>query len=229
MKYGIRIGTGAMALALALSSTPGLRAEEAPPTSKPERRVEVFKIRSPEDAPLIQPFGRGYLGVRLLDLTPELLDHFEVKEGSGVMISYLDPDSPADKAGLKVGDVITGVAGEAIDSTWDLQAKIRGKNEGDTVPVEFWRKGRVQTVSVTMAERKRIEMDLAPLFLKRRDGKDVVIEIDPERRLRWEEKGDGPHFELRGPARRPREAELEGRLKELEKRIAELEKLLEKK
>jgi hypothetical protein len=72
-------------------------------------------------------------------------------------------------------------------------------------------------------------MDLAPLFLKRRDGKDVVIELDPKRRLRWQEKADGPGGQVRGPSWRPRESELEARMKELEKRIAELEKLLEKK
>ena len=228
MNLSMRIGAGAAALALALFSIPGaLHAEEASSASKPERHVEIFKVNGPEDAPLVQPLGKGYLGVRLLDLTPELLDHFEIQAGSGAMISYMDPGSPADKAGLRVGDVITGIGGEAINSTWDLQTKIRRRDAGETTTVEFWRKGRMQTLSVTVAERERAEMDLAPFFLKRRDGKDVVIELDPERRMRWE-MADEPIIQLRGPSRRPRESELESRMKELEKRIAELEKLLEK-
>jgi membrane-associated protease RseP (regulator of RpoE activity) len=234
MKPRTRIGlsSGALALALALLWSPrALRAEEAPPASTPERRVEIVKIRGPEDGPLIQPFGKGYLGVQLIELTPDLLDHFEVKGGSGVMISHVEPGSPADKAGLEVGDVITGIDGAGVDSTWEVQRKVRGKDAGETASVEFWRNGKVQTLSVSIAERERAELDLAPLFLKRRDGKDVVIELDPKRRLRWEEKTDGPggQGQARGPSWRPRESELESRMKELEKRIAELEKLLEKK
>jgi hypothetical protein len=128
--------------------------------------------------------------------------------------------------------VITGIDGEGVDSTWEVQRKVRGKDAGEAASLEIWRKGKVQTLAVTVAERERAEMDLAPLFLKRRDGKDVVIELDPERRLRWEDKGDdgprGQRGQVRGPSWRTREAELEGRMKQLEKRIAELEKLLEK-
>ncbi len=231
----IVLGTGAIAVALALTSDPcAIRAEEAPPASRPERHLEIIKIRGPQDGPLILPFGKGYLGVQLIDLTPDLLDHFDVKGGSGVMVSHVEPGSPAGKAGLAVGDVITGIDGAGVDSTWEVQRKVRAKASGETASLEVWRKGKMKNLSVTIAERERAEMDLAPLFMKRRDGKDLVIELDPERRLRWEEKGDnGPRGEARGPmpgpSWRPREAELESRMKELEKRIAELEKLLEKK
>lgn len=109
-----------------------------------------------------------------------------------------------------------------------MQRQVRGKDAGETAPVEFWRDGKVRTTTVTIAERERAELDLAPLFMKRRDGKDVLIEIDPERRGRREERIVAPLDRGRGMSWRPREAELETRLKELEKRIAELEKQLEK-
>jgi membrane-associated protease RseP (regulator of RpoE activity) len=144
----------AIALALALSGNPAvLRAEEALPASTPERHVEIVKIRGPEDGSLIQPFGKGYLGVQLIELTPDLLDHFDVKGGSGVMISHVEPGSPADKAGLEVGDVITGIDGAGVDSTWEVQRKVRGKDAGETASVEFWRKGKVQTLSVSSGPR----------------------------------------------------------------------------
>lgn len=231
MKPRLQIGLvgSALAFALAFSWLPGaLHAEEAPPASTPERHVEILKIRGPHDGPLLPPFGKGYLGVELIELTPELLDHFDVKSGNGIMISRVEPASPADKAGLEVGDVVTGIDGTAVDSSWDVQRQIRGKDAGETASVEFWRKGKVQTLTVSIAERKRAEMDLAPLFLKRRDGKDVVIELDREHLGRLGERV-GPLDRERGPSWRPREAELETRMKELEKRIAELEKLLEKK
>lgn len=232
MKRQVRIAIAPSAVALAFALAWGsvaLRAEDAPPTRPTERHREIVRIRGPHEGPLIPPFGKGYLGVQLIELTPDLLDHFDVKGGSGVMVSHVEPGSPADKAGLEVGDVITGVDGAGVGSTWDVQRQIRGKDAGESASVEFWRKGKLQTLSVSIAERKRAEMDLAPLFLKRRDGKDVVIEIDPERRLRWEEKADGPGGQNHGPSWRPRESELEARMKQLEKRIAELEKLLEKK
>ncbi|HXU29169.1 MAG TPA: PDZ domain-containing protein [Thermoanaerobaculia bacterium] len=231
MKHRTRIAfaPSAFALALAFSWHPAvLRAEEAPPASTPERRVEILKIRGPHDGPLIQPFGKGYLGIELIELTPELLDHFDVKAGAGVMVSRIEPGSPADKAGLEVGDVITEIDGTAVDSAWDVQRQVRGKDAGETASVEFWRKGKLQTLTATIAERERAELDLAPMFLKRRDGKDVVIELDPEHRGRSGERVIRPLDRERGPFWRPREAELETRMKELEKRIAELEKLLEK-
>ena len=218
-----------LALAFALSWNPAiLGAEGAPPSPTTERHPVVVRIRDPHNGARILPFGKGYLGIELIELTPELLDHFDVKAGHGIMISRIEPGSPADKAGLVVGDVVTGIDGTTIDSAWEVQRKIRGKDAGETASVEFWRKGKLQTLTVTIAERKRAEMDLAPLFLKRRDGKDVVIEIDRERLGRSRERVVGPLAHERGPSRRPREAELENRMKELEKRIAELERLLEK-
>jgi hypothetical protein len=220
----------AFALALALSWTPAiLRAEEAPPSSTPERHREIVRIRSPHDGARLLPLGKGYLGVQLVEMTPQLLDHFEVKGDSGVMISHVEPGSPADKAGLEVGDVITEVDGKSVDSSWAVQRQIRGKDAGETATVGFWRKGKVQSLTTTIAERERAEMDLAPLFMKRRDGKDILLELDPERLGRWEKRIEsGRGDRQRGPAWRPREADLISRLKELEKRIAELEKQLEK-
>jgi len=231
MKHRIRLAItpSVLALALAISGNPAiLRAEDAPPSPTTERHREIVRIRDPHDGARLLPFGKGFLGVELIELTPDLLDHFDVKAGNGIMISRIEPGSPADKAGLEVGDVVTGIDGTVVDSSWDVQRQIRGKDAGETASVEFWRKGKVQTLTVSIAERKRAEMDLAPLFLKRRDGKDVVIELDRERLGRIGERV-GPLDREHGPSWRPREAELETRMKELEKRIAELEKLLEKK
>src|SRR5215475_13923485 len=69
------------------------------------------------DGPMVR---RGYLGTALMDLTPELRTHFGVPEEAGVMVSRVESGSPAEKAGLKVGDILTRVDGAAVKSSWDV-------------------------------------------------------------------------------------------------------------
>lgn len=197
-----------------------------------ERRIEL-------DGALMR---RGYLGVGLTDLTPELRAHFGVPEGSGVMVSKVESGSPAEKAGVRVGDILTSVDGKEIQSSWDAQWKIRGEEEGQQVPLEVWRNGKVQTLSAAIEKRERSEIDMAPFFFKDEDGDRMVLRLDRDRLLKdfpegalppgprpdGSLPGAGPRvrFERLGPS--PREAELEKQLKALEKRISELEKQLQK-
>ncbi len=97
--------------------------------------------------------GGGFLGVELMPLSPELRVHFGVPEDAGVMVARVLEDSPAFRAGLQVGDVITAVAGEKVDSPMALARPIRAAEEGATVDLEVWRDGRVQTVTATVERR----------------------------------------------------------------------------
>lgn len=182
---------------------------------------------------------RGFLGVGLTEMTPELRSHFGAPEKAGVLVSSVEPDSPAGKAGVRVGDVIARVDGKDVTSSWDVRSQVRELDEGEQVPLEIWRDRKVQTLTATISLRERPELDMGPLFLKHRDGEDGPT------LLRWsgELEGMPGHIEL--PAlgegepgygmrmirreRSPRELELEKKLQELEKRIAEMEKLLTKK
>jgi len=104
---------------------------------------------------LAEPLGRGYLGVQLLNLTPELRVHFGISEGAGVMVAKVEPGSPAEQAGVQVGDILTEIDGESIDSPMMLSRYIRSKEEGDSVSLGLWREGGAQAVFVTIAERER--------------------------------------------------------------------------
>ncbi|HEX9726715.1 MAG TPA: PDZ domain-containing protein [Vicinamibacteria bacterium] len=132
-----------------LASPSALRAQGSP--DEPERigrhrDAVYFLAGSP---------GRGYLGVQLLNLTPELRGHFGVSEDAGVMVAKVEPGSPAEQAGVQVGDIVTGIDGNPIDSSWSLSRYVRGKKEGDSASLELWREGGAQAVSVTIVEKER--------------------------------------------------------------------------
>jgi len=170
-----------------------------------------------------KPVARGYLGVGLTDLTPELRAHFGVPQEAGVMISKVDAGSPAEKAGLKVGDVVTAVDGKPISTSFDLRLRIRGAEDGAATTIEVWRGGKVQTLTASLEKRERPEVDLAPLFIRKKDGDRMILSLDGEElpdKLALPPGGPG---RLRVQTFNSREAELEKRMKVLEKRIHELE------
>ncbi len=96
----------------------------------------------------------GFLGIQMTDLTSELRAHFGVPEDAGVMVSKVVEDSPASRAGLAVGDVVSAVDGEAVASGGALARAIRGHGDGDAVTLEIWRDGQVQTLTATLEERE---------------------------------------------------------------------------
>jgi membrane-associated protease RseP (regulator of RpoE activity) len=235
----------ALGLALALALPAALAAEpkekEKEKDTK-ERKVVAYRVVDDGNGDVkVLPFDgkpvpRGYLGVGLTELTPELRTHFGAPEGAGVMVSKVEPGSPAEKAGIRVGDILTSIDGESIESGFEVRMKVRKAEEGAQVPIELWRDGKAQTLNVALEMRERPELDLAPMFFKKADGNRLMLLGDGdlgEKRIELpldeilEKAGPG------GPGMRvlrlnAREAELEKQLKELEKRIAELEKQLEK-
>jgi membrane-associated protease RseP (regulator of RpoE activity) len=68
---------------------------------------------------------RGYLGVQLVELTPELREHYGATAEHGVLVGKVEPGSPAEAAGLRVGDVIVALDGESIDGSWDVRHHVR--------------------------------------------------------------------------------------------------------
>jgi S1-C subfamily serine protease len=92
---------------------------------------------------------RGRLGVQLNELTPELAEYFGAKDG-GVLVSRVTPDSPAAKAGLKAGDVITSVDGDRVRDTDDLVDELRDK-DGD-ITLGIVRDKKDSSVKATLEE-----------------------------------------------------------------------------
>jgi serine protease Do len=91
---------------------------------------------------------RGRLGIQLGELTPQLAEYFAVKDG-GVLVSSVTKDSPAGKAGLKAGDVITSVDGDRVRNSDDLIDELRNKETGD-VTLGIVRDKKESTVKATI-------------------------------------------------------------------------------
>ena len=92
--------------------------------------------------------GRGRLGVVGQPLGDQLASYFGVKEG--LLVSSVNENTPAAKAGIKAGDVITAVNGKPVKDAGDVMDHLQGVEGGKTVPVEITRDKKSQTVTVTI-------------------------------------------------------------------------------
>jgi serine protease Do len=95
---------------------------------------------------------RGWLGVSIQPLTPELATSFKVAEGSGALIASVQESGPAAKAGLRAGDVITQFNGQRVSQSSDLPRLVAATPVGRQVPVTLIRDGRSVTMTVTVAQ-----------------------------------------------------------------------------
>ncbi len=99
--------------------------------------------------------SRKYIGIYLEEIGRELAEHFGVKEGTGLLVSKFSEDSPAEKAGLKVGDVIIRANGERVETVDELSELIQEKKKGEKIKIEFIRNKKRDTVEVEIEEEKR--------------------------------------------------------------------------
>jgi len=95
---------------------------------------------------------RGRLGVMIQDLTPDLADALGVEAQTGAIVNSVEPDTPADEAGLAAGDVIVAVNGETVEDSADLRQKIGLRRPGDEVEISYVRDGERRGVEVELAE-----------------------------------------------------------------------------
>jgi Do/DeqQ family serine protease len=96
---------------------------------------------------------RGYIGAYLQDVDPNLARAFKIPNNSGVVITKIDPNTPAEKAGLKEGDVVTQVNGESVVDVQGLRNRIASMAPGSTADLHIFRNGNPSDVRVTLAER----------------------------------------------------------------------------
>jgi serine protease Do len=95
---------------------------------------------------------RGYLGVGIQEVTPEIARAFGLPKPEGALVNQVEADSPAAKAGLKKGDIITAIDGETIADANDLRLAVAQTSPGKTVRLKVVRDGHTQERSATLAE-----------------------------------------------------------------------------
>jgi serine protease Do len=97
--------------------------------------------------------SRGYMGVTLQNLTPELAQQFGLKEPHGAIVGDVTPGAPGAKAGLKSGDVITAIDGKKVEGSDDLTLDVVSHTPGSTVSLDVVRNGQPTKISVTLGTR----------------------------------------------------------------------------
>ncbi len=94
--------------------------------------------------------GRARLGVMVMGLTPELREHFGAAKDKGVMVAKVEPKSAAAAAGLQVGDIVTDVKGESVDSAGDVLSALSDAKKNENVAIVVIRDRKPLTLSAKM-------------------------------------------------------------------------------
>ena len=134
-------------------------APEAPDKAQPgvpgqPQPSKGLASQKPAPPPAYSFETRKFIGVFCNELNPELAAYFGIKEGTGIIIAKLTDGGPAQKANLKIGDVIVRVDGKRVESVNDLIDLIQDKKKGDKVKVEFIRDKKTMTQDVTVEEEE---------------------------------------------------------------------------
>jgi membrane-associated protease RseP (regulator of RpoE activity) len=104
----------------------------------------------------MEPNLRPNVGIRMVNLTPDLAEQinndlevgFQVSESSGVIISGVEPDTPATSAGLRKGDIILEVEGQPIDTSSQVQQIVANSRIGESLSFTVWRNDQKISISV---------------------------------------------------------------------------------
>jgi serine protease Do len=117
---------------------------------------------------------RGWLGVGIQDLTPELADYYGLKEEKGVLVTQVFEGDPADNAGIKVNDVILSVDDKAVSTGRELSSMIANTPVGHKTKVDLVRDGKRKTLTVTLAKR---DDDQKTELSQSRDSEEMGMEV----------------------------------------------------
>jgi len=117
--------------------------------------------------------SHGYMGIGITDVTPENAKFFNLTDANGAVVSQVEPDSPAAKAVLKTGDVITELNGKKITDASDLQVAVGQMKPGSTIKLDVLRDGKNMTVPVMLEA------------MGSHDKEGNEISENPQGKMRW--------------------------------------------
>lgn len=162
VKLGVLRNGSEMEIAVTL----GERAAYIRPLRVTEIAPRAYVAR-PATAARVQ-VRQGYpLGISLQSMSPQLAEYFGLQNRNGALVTFVHPDSPAARAGIKAGDVILSVGGEAVENPLRVVQALRGKGEG-AVEVKVMRDRKERSLTVQLD--KKTSFNWSP-----DDDVDVVI------------------------------------------------------
>lgn len=184
-KKNILLAAGTAALGVGLIALPSHSSGKQDPSPSPQlatpappehgkTRVKIFTSESPEIADIeenlitLSDEGGSWLGVETQEVTAEKAKELKLSAERGVVVGKVLEDSPAAKAGLKDGDVVTEINGQRIEGTAQFRRIIREIPAGRSVQLGIWRDGRSQTIVATLGKmqenRKQLMKAMPQVF-----------------------------------------------------------------
>jgi len=133
---------------------------------------------------------RGRIGVSIQEINQALADSFGLGKPVGALVSSVDRNSPAAKAGLEPGDIILSIDGKAVGAASDLPAAVALKRAGDQAHLQVWRKGRMHDIDIKVGsfEAEKVATTETPATDKSRLGV-AVRPLSPEEKRRADVRG----------------------------------------
>src|SRR5207245_9912140 len=95
-----------------------------------------------------------YVGVRLQELTTGIAQALGRPDTKGALVASVEPGSPAEKAGIKTGYVITRIGNQTIEKARDLSRAVGGTKQGAQTPLTVGRNGKTQEITVAIDQRQ---------------------------------------------------------------------------
>jgi serine protease Do len=189
------------------------------------KKVMVRPFKSPHQLKFMVE-DQTWLGVHMMELTGQLREYFGVAEGQGILVKEVLKDSPAEKGGLKAGDIIIKVAEKKVRDLHDIKRAINYFEPGDEIEIKVIRDKKEKTFEVKLEERR--QKDEVYFYGNHADEFDVPVpdEINIEIPEIEIEVGDEAEFESQLEEVPQRlEFKLQGlneKLKELQEKLQDL-------
>jgi len=120
--------------------------------------------------------SRTWLGVDVQPMSEDLRSYFKAPRDMGVLVNKVMDDTPAERAGLKAGDVIIGVDGKDVSDQGDISRALSGREAGDEVGLKILRDGTERTLQVKLEERPGWKSRRGAIVLP----KDMIVNLDLE-------------------------------------------------
>jgi serine protease Do len=151
---------------------------------------------------------RGRIGVTIQDVNAQLAESFGLDRPRGALVSSVEKDGPASKAGLQPGDVILAVNGKAIERYGELSGTIAAMKPGADATLDVWRGGKKQAFDVKVTELKEQQQQTKLTGRQKDHGETnkasqlglTVRQLDPQEKEQAETQGNLVVEEVTGPA-----------------------------